>query len=467
MQTKRKSLKRLLIKETLRALLIWMVLVVAFGAFQVGLYRHTVIDDLQEKLVGLANQQAPRLASFLTLNEEAAATRQILKNLKAEHRLGGASISQSFFTHWPEEGCALVSSNVEVCKSFWTGEVRTRSLLQTSDQATYLHINKSLNQPFGSWGWWAASVMGFLSTMFILAILFLRLIFVLRSEVLLPARELIDVLSLPKAHRRWWFKGQVTEEFEQVARKLFSQQEDIERKSVFAEVGKVSTQVAHDIRGPLSLLQVITDQDRTEITMQELVLARQAVQRIDEVTEDLLRLKSQISERHQSEDLLTAIPDEHQKARDLCWVICRVKEFIDQKAALAPSRNIRYDLVTTDVQPKSLRLKVDAAALLRSIENLIRNAEEACAVRGEDGSSIRIRIQFVLDELLIEVFDTGCGMSEMELKKIAVGEEFTTKPTGHGIGASKTRRWVNENGGRMSAWSIKGGGTLVQLSFPL
>lgn len=449
----RKSIKKLLISETATVVFIWLILLLTFSAFQISLYRYTQMGELEKHLQNVAKGQESRLTSFLSLNEEASATQYVVRSLKAKHNLDQASLSQSFFTHWPQPGCELLDADTEACQDFFSGQVKIRQQLKIDNQIWFLQFEKTLNRPWGSQGWWAASLMAFGTTMFILGILFLRLIFVLRSEVMLPVQEAIDVLGFTKSERSWWLKKQGSSEVSVLAKKLFAQQDLLKKKSVLAEVGKLSTQVAHDIRGPLSLLQVLTDIQRKSMSEDELLLARQAVQRIDQIAEDLLCHRNRLQEKAP-------------KRYEVSWLINEVSKILNEKRRDPRARQIQLRLILDKELNESAVLNAEALGLIRVIENLIKNAMESCSDRSAR-ASLSLQFKTKDDELCIDVLDTGLGMSLQQLQKIAVGQEFSGKSNGHGIGLSSGRQFLKKQGGSLQVFSLEKGGSLFQVRYPL
>jgi len=99
----------------------------------------------------------------------------------------------------------------------------------------------------------------------------------------------------------------------------------------------------------------------------------------------------------------------------------------------------------------------------RVFGHLIQNAIDAT----HDGGSIGIRVFAEGRNALVEITDTGCGMSEEFLREKLFRPFQTTKGSGMGIGAYETAQYVKEIGGRIEADSRPGAGTKVKIVFPL
>lgn len=120
-------------------------------------------------------------------------------------------------------------------------------------------------------------------------------------------------------------------------------------------------------------------------------------------------------------------------------------------------------LIRSDIQ-----VRVDAAAecgaiigtgaLHQILSNLILNSRDSIAKDGE----IWIRVRVSGQQVVLEVEDTGAGMSPEELER-AFEPYYTTKPLGQGtgLGLSTVRGVVQDLGGQLSLRSTLGKGTCV------
>jgi len=103
------------------------------------------------------------------------------------------------------------------------------------------------------------------------------------------------------------------------------------------------------------------------------------------------------------------------------------------------------------------------ARLERVIGHLVQNAIEATPPEGhvvvqllrQDGSAV------------IEVADTGCGMSEQFMRDRLFKPFESTKATGMGIGTYEAREYVRELGGRIEVETREAQGTIFRVVLPL
>jgi signal transduction histidine kinase len=101
--------------------------------------------------------------------------------------------------------------------------------------------------------------------------------------------------------------------------------------------------------------------------------------------------------------------------------------------------------------------------LERVLGHLVQNAIDATRERGE----VDVRVFAEGERAIVEVKDTGCGMSEQFVRERLFRPFQTTKSTGMGVGAFETAQLAKEMGGSIQADSQPGAGTLIRLFLPL
>jgi CheY-like chemotaxis protein len=143
------------------------------------------------------------------------------------------------------------------------------------------------------------------------------------------------------------------------------------------------------------------------------------------------------------------------------------------------------DALLRTAVPKSVRVELepcegalwidgDATQVRQLLLNLVTNAGEAIGPRP---GTIRIatgRFRDLdppgkhepTDWAVIEVRDDGPGIDE-ETRRHIFEPTFTTKATGHGLGLAVVHSVVRRHGGRISATSAPGSGTVFRIELPL
>jgi putative PEP-CTERM system histidine kinase len=99
----------------------------------------------------------------------------------------------------------------------------------------------------------------------------------------------------------------------------------------------------------------------------------------------------------------------------------------------------------------------------RVLGHLVQNAIDATRQSGE----VRVSVGAEGASAVIEVADSGCGMSEAFVRERLFRPFQTTKGNGMGIGAFEVAQYTKDMGGRIEVNSRPGAGTRFRLTFPL
>lgn len=229
---------------------------------------------------------------------------------------------------------------------------------------------------------------------------------------------------------------------------LREKQEALLRSDKLATVGRMATQIAHEIRNPLSAIGLNTELLAEEIAgagREEALRLCEAigkeVDRLEEVTEQYLRF---------------ARPMETRLSRDDVGVVVRdLAQFVAPELA-AMGIELRLEL------PEHLPARIDEPQLRQALLNLVRNAKEAMPEGGTLTLGARARSGGEV-EILVE--DSGEGMSEEAVRRI-FEPFFTTKKSGTGLGLSLTQQIVQQHGGRLECESTPARGTTFRVVLP-
>ena len=238
-----------------------------------------------------------------------------------------------------------------------------------------------------------------------------------------------------------------------------TEQEKIQQKLIQSErlsiVGKMASQVAHEIRNPLASISLnleLLEDEIEELNLSsgkktELISLIQTinseVSHINNITDDYLSFVRMPVLKKAKIDLNDIVEDIH--------------------------RSLKNSLLTAKInlihhKTKLPKISVDYNQTRRAILNVIKNAMEAIGTEGE--IEIFSRIYRSKNMLCLYIKDNGCGIPEDKLEKI-YEPFYTTKMTGSGLGMHITHQIMKEHGGEIRITSTEGKGTTVALCFPL
>src|ERR1700752_3310664 len=133
-------------------------------------------------------------------------------------------------------------------------------------------------------------------------------------------------------------------------------------------------------------------------------------------------------------------------------------ELIDDCAAeLAPLfQELNVQLIVD--AKESSTVQADERMLRLALSNLMRNGAEAIP-----GGQVRVRTAGENEAVVIEVRDSGAGISAGDMQRIFI-PFFTTKAKGHGIGLALTHRIITQHGGTLTAANSSEGGAVFTIN---
>lgn len=229
---------------------------------------------------------------------------------------------------------------------------------------------------------------------------------------------------------------------------LEKSQEQLRRVDRLAGIGSLAAGIAHEIDNPLGAI---------------LMDAQIALRFLDQPSVSKQSLK-QIAD--QSKGCIKAVKSLLQFAReettkkwpaDLNSIIIRAHE-TEQKDA-----EQQGVAVTLDLAEGLPLLPLNAAGVEQVFVNIIKNAVQACTVKGH----IIVQTRADSHDVWAVVSDDGCGMTEAERQR-AFDPFYTSRPDVRpGLGLSIAHGIVAEHGGSITIASEPGEGATVTVTFPL
>jgi two-component system nitrogen regulation sensor histidine kinase NtrY len=248
--------------------------------------------------------------------------------------------------------------------------------------------------------------------------------------------------------------GQLADSFNRMTTELLGQKERLIQAERVAAWRELARRLAHELKNPLFPLQ---------LTVENLVRARQQTpEQFEEVF------------RESSRTLLAEIAN-------LKGIIGRFSEFskmpqpklqrvqvnevirgalqLFQAQLEAPGRA----KISCEVQldPHLGAISADAELLHRAISNLVLNAMDAMP----QGGTLTLRTRDDGREVVIEVADTGAGLTPEECERIFT-PYYTSKEHGTGLGLAIVQSVVSDHGGRIHVRSSPGRGTTFVIELP-
>ena len=219
--------------------------------------------------------------------------------------------------------------------------------------------------------------------------------------------------------------------------------------------GEVARRLAHEIKNPLTPIQLSAERIR-----------RRYLDKIEKDDREILdRATRTIAQQVESmKSMVNAFSDYAQpvisrpRRLDINTLIRDITEL-----HVAHLTRIRFLFDLADDIPQ---IMTDPAGIRQVLNNLIINASDAL---GDKGGELKLstRIDHAKDNLLVlELQDNGPGFPAKLLDRI-FEPYVTTKTSGSGLGLPISRRIIEENGGTMRATNLPKGGAVVIIHLPV
>lgn len=248
--------------------------------------------------------------------------------------------------------------------------------------------------------------------------------------------------------------AQLAESFNRMTGELLAQKERLVQTERVAAWRELARRLAHELKNPLFPLQ---------LTVENLIRARsQSPEQFDEVFSESSRtLLGEITNLKQiigrfSE--FSKMPQPQLQQIQLNEVLQGVAQLY-QAQFDAPGRPpIKCRLELDNNSPV---IAADPDLLHRAISNLVLNAMDAMP----NGGTLSLRSRGDADKVMIEVSDTGSGLTPEECERIFT-PYYTSKQHGTGLGLAIVQSVVSDHGGRISVRSEPGQGSAFVIELP-
>lgn len=207
------------------------------------------------------------------------------------------------------------------------------------------------------------------------------------------------------------------------------------------QVSQISRQVAHDIRSPLTALNMLIA-SVPELSEAKVGLLKMATEKIQNITDDLMiKSKQELIEKNKKQVSLAKL----------------IQNLIEQK-------QLEHNQVQFLLQLEDIQVFIDPIGLSRVLSNLVNNAVEAMQQSSDPKLNILLKSQD--SHFQIQIQDFGVGLSAEKQTQIFQEGATFGKSKGTGMGLFHAKQWVEQNGGQIIMESQLGLGTSVYIRVP-
>lgn len=234
-------------------------------------------------------------------------------------------------------------------------------------------------------------------------------------------------------------------------RRILRLQQRAKQAERLAELGTLTGGLAHEIKNPLStvqlnlqLLQEDLEPDNPAYSRlaNRLRIAERETSRLRDILDDFLRYAGRIELERKPVGL-----------RRMC------EELVDFYIPQAQLQRVQLRLRPGDGE---VIAPADERLLKQAVLNLMINALQAMP----NGGELILSVTKTQREAVIDVIDTGSGIAPDAVNKI-FDAYYSTKKSGTGLGLAMTKRIAVEHGGQVIVTSEEGKGSDFRLVIPL
>lgn len=225
---------------------------------------------------------------------------------------------------------------------------------------------------------------------------------------------------------------------------LLAANEQLMEAKQFETFNRLSAYVVHDIKNLVAQLSLVSANARKFRDNPEFI--EDAFDTIENATEKMKRMLKSLSKQ----ELDRTGNQQHLEISAL------VREVLENRASGLPAPQLN----TVDGE---LYIRADEDRFKSVLEHLIENAQEATA----DDGFVRVHIDKKDTEIVIDIVDNGCGMSDEFINNHLFKPFDTTKGNaGMGIGVYESRDIIRNLNGRLEVQSTPGAGTRFTIYIP-
>jgi nitrogen fixation/metabolism regulation signal transduction histidine kinase len=220
--------------------------------------------------------------------------------------------------------------------------------------------------------------------------------------------------------------------------------------------GEVARRLAHEIKNPLTPIQLSAERLRRKYLKPE----NGEVDLLDRATHTIIQQVEAMKQMVNAFSEYARTPRMEVTRFDLNALIAEVAElYAHHEKPLSIKLRLEPDLP---------QIEADAGRLRQMLHNLLRNALEAMEHQGDGRVEIATRRAATDDAELVEikVADNGPGFSR-EIVEQAFEPYVTSKPKGTGLGLAIVKKLVEEHGGEIKARNREQGGAEISILIPI
>jgi nitrogen fixation/metabolism regulation signal transduction histidine kinase len=221
--------------------------------------------------------------------------------------------------------------------------------------------------------------------------------------------------------------------------------------------GEVARRLAHEIKNPLTPIQLSAERMRRKYLA---VMPAEDAQVLDRATHTIVQQVEAMKEMVNAFSDYARAPDMEIGRFDMDKLVHEVVDLYR-----AQERDIEIVLTSDPTMPP---IEADIGRVRQMLHNLLRNATEA--LENTENGRIEVHVSAAefdgVDVVQIKVGDNGPGFEAGAVNQV-FDPYVTTKPKGTGLGLAIVKKLVEEHMGSIRAYNRTEGGAVISIRLPL
>lgn len=220
--------------------------------------------------------------------------------------------------------------------------------------------------------------------------------------------------------------------------------------------GEVARRLAHEIKNPLTPIQLSAERMRKKYLG---TMEKEDAQVLERATHTIVQQVEAMKE------MVNAFSD-YARAPDMEFSHFDINELVSEVADLYRAKEMGIQL-SMNLDRNIPTIEADDRRIRQILHNLMRNALEAMDGREDSKVELVTRLKDEEDYLAVEILvvDNGPGF-QMEIEQV-FDPYVTSKPKGTGLGLAIVKKLVDEHGGRIDAENSDQGGARIRIVLPV
>ncbi|TLS51100.1 hypothetical protein FE782_17075 [Paenibacillus antri] len=219
---------------------------------------------------------------------------------------------------------------------------------------------------------------------------------------------------------------------------------ELQRSEKMHVLGQLAATIAHEIRNPLTVthgfIQLLRSRSKNETDLNYLTMALEELRRTETIISDYLTYSKPHTEPMGS---------------------MNVKEQIHNVASMMEAYVVSHGHAMVVQAEDALYVLAEPKTFAQALIHFIKNAVEAM----NPGGRLAITAYKHKDQVVIQLEDNGCGMSEEQIRRLG-NPFYSTKERGTGLGLMVSYRIIEAMRGNVSVRSEIGKGTAFTITLP-